>query len=60
VGRAALLVEDDLRDAGAVAQVEKDEVAVVAPPVDPAHQDHVLPRVLGAKLSTHLRPLQTA
>ena len=50
---ADLLVDDDLRDAGAVAQVEEDEVAVVAAAVDPAHQNHVLPRVFRAKLATH-------
>ena len=31
--------DDDLRDAGAVAQIEKDEVAEVAAPVHPAHED---------------------
>jgi hypothetical protein len=57
--RAHLLVDHHLRDARPVAQIEKDEAAMVAPPVYPAHQDYVLPRVLRAKLTTHLRPLQT-
>ena len=56
----SLLVDDDLGDAGAVAQIEEDEAAVVAPAVDPAHQDDVLPCVFCAKVSAHLRPLQTA
>jgi hypothetical protein len=33
---------------------------MVAPPVHPAHQNDVLPRVFRAKLATHLRSLQTA
>jgi hypothetical protein len=56
---AHLLVDHHLGDPSAVAQVEKDQTAVVAPPVHPAHQDHILPRVFHAKLPTHLRPLQT-
>ena len=35
-----------LRDAGAVAQIEKDEAAVVAAAADPAHENDVLARVL--------------
>jgi hypothetical protein len=38
-------IEHHLRDAGAVAQIEKKKIAVVAAPVDPAHQDYVLVRV---------------
>ena len=60
VGGCDLLIDDHLRDAGAVAQVEEDEAAVVAAAVDPAHQHDVLPRVFGAKLSTHPGPLQSA
>ena len=47
-----VLVQDNLRYAGAVAQVEKDEVAVIAAAVDPAHQHHVLAGIAGAKLAT--------
>ena len=46
-----LLVEHDLADAGAVAQVEEDEVAVVAAAVDPAHDDHLLTGVGGAQFA---------
>jgi hypothetical protein len=60
VGGADFFVEDDLRDAGAVADVEEDEVAVVAPAIDPAHEDDVLPRVFCAELSTHVGALQGA
>ena len=40
-----LLVENDLRDSRAVAQVDEDQLAQVAPPVDPAHQHDVFVRV---------------
>ena len=53
-------VDDDLGDAGAVAEVEEDEAAVVAAAVDPAHEDDVLPRVFGAEFATHVRALQAA
>ena len=59
VGGGDLLVDDDLGDSGAVAQVEEDEAAMVAAAVDPAHENDVLPRVLGAKLSTHSGALQS-
>jgi hypothetical protein len=48
------LVEDDLGDAAAVAQIEKDQVAVVAAAVDPAHEDDVLAGVSGAKIAAHV------
>ena len=59
VGRQ-LLVQHNLRDAGAVAQIEKDQVAVVAAPVHPAHQDHLLPGVGGAQVAAKMRPFETA
>ena len=59
VGRQ-FLVEHNLRDAGAVAQVEKDEVAVVAAAVDPAHQDHLLAGVGGAQIAAKMRPFEIA
>ena len=55
-----LLVEDDLGDAGAVAQVEKDEVAVVAAAVDPAHEDYVLAGVGGAQVAAVVGPFKLA
>ena len=54
---ADLFVEDDLGDAAAVADVEEDEVAVVAAAVDPAHEDYVLASLLCAEIATHVRPL---
>ncbi len=61
VGLAGLLlVEDDLGDAGAVAHVEEDEVAVVAAAVDPAHQDDVLVCVFCAEVSAHVGALEGA
>ena len=55
-----LFVEDDLGDAGAVAHVEEDEVAVVAAAVDPAHQDYVLAVLFDAEFAAHVRALQSA
>ena len=54
VGRE-LLVEHDLGDAGAVAQVEEDEVAVIAAAVDPAHQHHLFAGVGGAQCAAEMR-----
>ena len=39
--------------------VFSDQIAMIAAPVHPAHQDHGLPILLCAKLATHMRPLQT-
>ena len=56
--RRDLLVEDDLADTAAVAQVEKDEIAVVAAAVDPAHQDNLLASVGGAQFAAMMRPFE--
>ena len=45
------LVEHHLGNAAAVAQVEEDQVAVVAPPVHPAHHHHGLAGVGGAQFA---------
>ena len=42
--------EDDLRDAGAVAQVDEDDAAVVAARIDPAGEGNGLAHVGGAEL----------
>ena len=42
-------VEDDLGEARPVAEVDEDELAVVAAAVDPAHEAHGLSGVLGPK-----------
>ncbi len=46
--------DDHLRDAAAVAHVEEDEVAQIAPPVDPAHENNFRAGVRGAQLATHM------
>ena len=64
--RLGLLVElgagvggdDDLGDAGAVAQIEKDEVAEIAAAVDPAHEDDFGAGVGGAQRAAHMSTLQ--
>jgi hypothetical protein len=52
------LVQHHLRNAGAVAHIEKDKVAVVAPPVHPSHQNNVLTILLYTELSALVRALQ--
>src|SRR6185295_12525369 len=50
--------EEDLRLAVAVAQVDEDQLAEVAPHVDPAVQDHGLADVRDAQLTAGVRPLE--
>ena len=37
--RGRLFIEHNLGDSGAIAHIEEDQVAVIAPAVDPTHQD---------------------
>ena len=50
-GGIHILVEDHLGDAFTVAQIDENDAAMVAAPVDPAHQEHVLAGVGGAQLA---------
>src|SRR4029079_19395966 len=45
-------MEDELHDPRAVAQVDEDQAAVVAPPVHPAGHAHGLPDARGGQLAT--------
>ncbi len=47
-------VDDDLGDAGAVAQINEDDVAEVAAAVDPSHEDGFLAGIGGAERATHV------
>ena len=51
--RRALGVDHELRDPGAVAQVDEDEPAVVAAPRGPAGERQPLADVLGPRLAAH-------
>jgi hypothetical protein len=53
-----VLIQHNLRNSGAVAQVEEDKVAVVAAAVDPAHQHNIFTGISGAKLPTGVGALQ--
>ena len=55
--RGVHLVDDDLRDAVPIAQVQEDELAVVAPPMDPAGQAGARPCVGGAELPARVRAI---
>ena len=46
-----LFVEDNLDDAGAIAEVEKEQIAEVATASDPAHHDGVFVGVGGAEIA---------
>jgi hypothetical protein len=48
------LVQNHLADAAAVAYVEEDEVAVVAAPVDPAHEHYLLTGVGGTQFAAEM------
>ena len=52
--------DDHLRDAAAVAQVEEDEVAEIAPLIDPSHEHNLRAGVGGAQLATHMSTFQSA
>jgi hypothetical protein len=55
-----LLVEDDLRQPLAVAQIKKGERAEVAAPRHPAHQQHVGAGVLRAQRPARVRALKVS
>ncbi len=56
--RVRLVVEDHLRHARAVAQIDKDDAAKVSPPVNPSHQDYGLAGVGGAEFSAAMSAFQ--
>src|SRR5205085_2357931 len=49
------LVDDELGEAPAVAQVDEADAAVGAPAVDPAHERHRLADIAGAQLAAGVR-----
>ena len=58
--RLRLFVEDYLDDAGAVAHVEKEQIAQVAAPRHPAHHNSFLSFVLRAELAAVMCALQVS
>src|ERR1700674_3993016 len=59
-GGLRLLVEDHLDDAGAVADIEKEQIAQVAAACDPAHHNRVAPFVFGAQFAAVVCALQVS
>jgi hypothetical protein len=55
-----LFVENDLRQARAIAQVNEDQLAQVAAAVHPAHQDHVFVRVRSTQVAAVVGAFQIA
>jgi hypothetical protein len=58
--RLRLFVEDHLNDAGAVANIEEEQIAEVAPARHPAHYNGVAPFVLGAQFTAVMCAFQIA
>ncbi len=52
--------DDNLGEAGAIAQVNKDKVAEIAAAVDPSHENHGGAGVGGAESAAHMSALQIA
>jgi hypothetical protein len=50
--------DHNLRDPAAVAQVEEDEIAEIAPLVHPSHEHNLGAGVGGAQLAAHVSTLQ--
>ena len=53
--RIGAVVEDQLGGAGAVAEIDEDQVAEIAAAVDPAHEHHLFACIVSTKLSAHVR-----
>jgi hypothetical protein len=58
--RLRFFVEDHLHDASAIAHVEEEEIAKVAPAMDPAENNDVLIRVGSTKCAAVVRAFQVA
>ena len=54
-----LLVKHNLRDARAVAQVDKNDLTQIAPAMNPAHQHNVFFSVRNAQRAAIVRPFQS-
>ena len=52
--RIALFVEHNLSDTATVANIDKDEIAEIAPTVDPAHEHGLLARVRRTQCAAHV------
>jgi hypothetical protein len=54
------VVENDLHDPGAVAQVDEDDLAQIATAVDPSHEYNFLASVRESELSAHVSSFEIA
>jgi hypothetical protein len=54
-GGVLAFIKDKLRHSAAIAYVDKNHVAQIAPAVDPTQQNNLRSRMLGAQLSAHVR-----
>jgi hypothetical protein len=51
----SIRIDHDLGNAGAIAQINKEQAAMIAALVDPSHEYSFLSRVGGAQRSAHVR-----
>ena len=58
--RVHILMKDCLRVAGAVAHIDKDDGAVIAAAVGPAHQEDFLSGMFGAEFTAHVSAAKVA
>jgi hypothetical protein len=52
------VLKDDLGEAVTVAEIDEDDRAMVAPAMDPSHEEGAFARVPGAKLAAGMRAAQ--
>jgi hypothetical protein len=51
----SIRIDHDLCNAAAIAQIDEEQAAVIAPLVDPTHEHSFLSSVRGAQRSAHVR-----
>jgi hypothetical protein len=59
-GGVQFVVEHDLRYAGPVAEIDKDDLAQVASPVDPSHEHNFFARIGEPKSSARMSSSEVA
>jgi O-acetylhomoserine/O-acetylserine sulfhydrylase-like pyridoxal-dependent enzyme len=59
-GGVQFVVEHDLGHAGAVAQVDEDDLAEIAAAVDPSHEHNFFARIGEPKSSAHMSSSEVA
>ena len=58
--RMRFLIEDHLHNSGAVANVQKQQIAQIAPTRDPSHHDHIAAGIFCAQVAAVVCSIQIA